>query len=80
MSKIIFWIVIIFAVLFALRLLSAAKAKRRRDAERQHDPDFKTIPDAMVRCARCGVFLPKADAQTVAGGYSCGDAKCKQRH
>jgi Flp pilus assembly protein TadB len=80
MSKVVFWIVLIFAVLFVLRLINAAKARRRRDAFRQNDPNIKPIADAMVRCVRCGVFLPQADAQAAPGGFVCGDPSCTQRH
>jgi hypothetical protein len=34
----------------------------------------------MVRCAECGVFLPKADALPSPKGFRCGDAACAQRH
>jgi len=78
MSKIIFWIVIVFVVLFGLRLLNVAKAKARRrsDAERQGG---KPPAEAMVRCARCGVFLPRADARPAGDGFRCGDPGCAQR-
>ena len=65
MSKIIFWIVVIFAVLLGLRLLNVAKAKqrgRRRSARRGARP----APPRRARwCAarRCGVYLPRADAR-----------------
>lgn len=80
MSKVVFWIVLIFAVLFVLRLINVAKAKRRRDAARQNDPNIKPIADAMVRCVRCGVFLPQADAKVAPGGFMCNDASCTPRH
>jgi hypothetical protein len=76
MGKIIFWIVIVFVVLFGLRLLNAAKAKRRADVARRSG----TSPaEPMVRCVRCGVFLPRADAKPAPGGFCCGDASCAQR-
>ncbi len=76
MSKVLFWIVVIFAVLFALRLYNAGKAKRHADAARK-----KTAPSGvpMVRCARCGVFLPKAEATAVTTGYVCSDPACARR-
>ena len=77
MSKVILWIVIIFAVLFILRMINVAKARRRRDEVRQKP---KQVADAMVRCVRCGVFLPQVDAQTAPGGFICGDASCTKRH
>jgi hypothetical protein len=78
MGKVLFWIVVVFAVLFALRLYNAGKAKRRGDArEARRKAGAAGVP--MVRCARCGVFLPKADATAVATGYVCNDAACARR-
>ena len=75
MGKIVFWILVVFAVLFVLRLLNAAKAKRRADLARRGG----TSPaEPMVRCVRCGVFLPRAEATPAPGGFSCGDARCAQ--
>ena len=78
MLKIILWIVIVFAVLMALRMLNVAKAARRaRDAAR----GTTQVPAAetMVRCTRCGVYLPRADAKPAAGGLVCADPGCAQR-
>ena len=76
MGKIVFWIVVVFALLFGLRLVNAAKAKRRADlARRSGTPPV----ESMVRCARCGVFLPQADATPVPGGFRCGDPVCGKR-
>ena len=72
MSKIIFWIVVIFVVLFALRMYNVAKSRKRR-ADGTPSP---AGPQAMVRCVRCGVFLPKPDARTAVDGYRCADPAC----
>jgi hypothetical protein len=79
MGKIVFWIVVFFAILFVLRLISLAKAKSRREGERGEPP--KAIPPAepTVRCVECGVFLPKSDATPVAAGYRCRDPACSRR-
>jgi len=79
-GKVLFWIVIIFAVLFALRLYNARQAKRRGDAARDAAQKKTTATgDPMVRCARCGVFLPKAEATSVSTGYVCSDPACARR-
>jgi uncharacterized protein len=77
MGKVIVWIVVVFVVLFALRLLNASKARRRRDAAAAG----RSAPrqEAMVRCARCGTFLPRAEAKAGPEGLTCGDPKCTQR-
>ena len=70
MSKIIFWIVVFFAILLVLRLVSIAKTKSDREPRR--DPP-KAIPPAepTVRCVDCGVFLPKAEASPAPTGSRC---------
>jgi ribosomal protein L32 len=78
MGKLIFWVVVVFVALFALRLVNVGKAKRRtraaEDAKKAGKPD-----ESMVRCSNCGVFLPQGDARPVSGGYVCGDPACSAR-
>lgn len=73
MGKIIVWIIVIFVILFALRMWNAAKA-RNRAAPRKAPADAQL----MVRCARCGTFLPKADATPTPEGFRCSDPTCAQ--
>lgn len=75
MGKIVFWIVIFFVLLFALRMINVAKlrARRARDAARP-----KAV-EAMVQCRHCGVFLPQPEATSVTGGYRCTDPACIAR-
>ena len=75
MGKIIFWLVVIFVVLFGLRLMNAGKAKRRAREAGEAGPSAET----MVRCGKCGVFLPQGEARPVAGGYVCGAPGCAVR-
>ena len=78
MGKLIFWIVVVFVALFALRLVNVGKAKRRaRDANEGKSAGKPS--ESMVRCSKCGVFLPQGDARPVAGGYICGDPACVAR-
>jgi len=72
MGKVVFWLVVIFGVLFALRLWNAAKARARSRAPKP----AAAGAEAMVRCVRCGVFLPKPDARATADGYQCADPGC----
>jgi uncharacterized protein len=77
MSKIIAWLVLIFVVLFALRLINARNHRaRRRQAERVQPSDAAA---PMVRCANCGVFLPRADARAMDSGFVCADSQCAKR-
>jgi hypothetical protein len=78
MGKFLFWIVIAFVVLLGLRLLNLGAAKRRaRDAS----ADGKGPPpsEAMVRCRRCGVYLPRAEALPAGDGFTCGEPACTAR-
>jgi uncharacterized protein len=77
MGKVILWIVVVFVVLLVLRLLNASQAKRRRGAAAAD----RSAPrqEVMVRCARCGIFLPRAEAQSGPEGLTCGDPKCRQQ-
>lgn len=76
MGKILFWVVLVFAVLFAVRLIGSAQAKKRR--ERADAPPPAKGAD-MVRCARCGTFVPRADAIEAPGGYRCREGACLPR-
>lgn len=77
MAKIIAWLILIFVVLFALRMISMRNARARRRAA---EPGAKASPGApMVRCVRCGVFLPRAEAVVVSDGHACADAQCAKR-
>ena len=79
MAKLLFWIVVVFGILFALRLVSVAKLKQR--AKSGAGPEGARVDaasDRMVRCARCGVYLPMAEARRVGNDYACADA-CTRR-
>lgn len=72
MGKVILWIVVVFVVLFALRLYNTAKGRARAAAKARQPVEA----EAMVRCARCGVFLPRPDAKAAADGYRCREPAC----
>jgi uncharacterized protein len=75
MAKILAWLVLIFVVLLALRMINMRKARTRTGAGATPGP-ARADSQAMVRCARCGVFLPRGDASPIAGGYACADSDC----
>jgi hypothetical protein len=74
MGKIIFWLVVVFAILFVLRLVNVAKSRGAGRAGKSKTPP----PAAMVRCVECGVYLPQADARPVPKGFHCGQVNCSQ--
>ena len=74
MTKVIAWIVVVFLVLFALRVINQGKARARR---KEAATEAKVAGTATVRCSRCGVFLPLAEARQSDGGkYVCADSSC----
>ena len=78
MAKVVAWLVLIFVVLLALRMINVRKTRSKiRGATRA--PAGDTIAQPMVRCARCGVFLPRSDAKPVTEGYACADSECAKR-
>jgi uncharacterized protein len=77
MSKIIAWLILIFVVLLALRMISMRNNRARRRAADPGKPVEAAAP--MVRCANCGVFLPRAEARTVNNGFACADGQCAKR-
>ncbi|HEY7787127.1 MAG TPA: PP0621 family protein [Casimicrobiaceae bacterium] len=84
MGKIIFWLVVFFVALLVLRLINVSNSRRgRRDAGGKTP---KAKDTAMIRCANCGVYLPRADAIESPRGPVCGDPQClpsdarSQRH
>lgn len=91
-GKIIFWIVVFFLVLLALRLVSVHKtradAKERRDEDdakskaanaKSGNRDDTPAQDSMIKCTRCGVFVPKATTVMASTGLVCSDKACGDR-
>ena len=74
MAKIIVWLIVIFVVLFALRFIGLRNARLRRGAQ----PGAARAPgsEPMVRCVRCGVFLPRKEALPQGEGYACATGSC----
>jgi hypothetical protein len=77
MSKIVAWLILIFVVLLALRMISMRNNRVRRRAA-EASKSVKT-GDTMVRCVNCGVFLPRAEARVVDSGFACADGQCAKR-
>ncbi len=79
MGRILVWIVVAFVALFALRLFNAAQLRKRRESE----PRRGSTGVPMVQCARCGVYLPRADASADAtadgAAYRCAEGCAPRR-
>jgi hypothetical protein len=80
MAKIIAWLVLIFLVLFALRMIGMRNAKAQRKSGQGGNTaratSAKPGAEPMVRCIRCGVYLPRKEAREVSGGYACAAGEC----
>jgi hypothetical protein len=83
MAKIIAWLVLIFVVLFALRMIGLRNARAKRNIGKSgNSGDAAQATSAgpgaepMVRCIRCGVYLPRVEALEVRGGYACAAGRC----
>jgi hypothetical protein len=74
MSRVIFWIILIFVVLFAIRMIGVRNERARRRAEKAAAP--KPAIEATVRCQRCGVYVPRVEARAVDGGFVCTGGPC----
>ena len=76
MTKIIAWLILIFVVLLALRMINMRKARARRGASAAKNAADAGAP--MVRCVNCGVFLPRSDALPLRDGFACADGHCSK--
>ena len=77
--KLLLWLIVIGVALLALRLVNLAAAKRRNGGKTRASPQGVRADD-MVRCVRCGVYVPSADAKPGPEGLTCGEPVClKQR-
>jgi hypothetical protein len=72
MGKILAWLILIFLVLLALRMINLRSARtRRKTAEAA-----RAAIEPMVRCSRCGVYLPRGEARKLGDAYACAAGRC----
>ncbi|MBI5006387.1 MAG: hypothetical protein HZB95_04600 [Nitrosomonadales bacterium] len=67
MSRLLFLLAVIVVVFLLLRAY-------RRKAPRQQDAAAEAEAEEMVRCAKCGVHLPKSESILAGGNFYCSDA------
>jgi len=75
MAKIVVWLIVILVVMLALRIANLRKARRRRARESGRAAASRSA-EPMVRCVRCGVYLPRAEAKPVRDGLACAAGQC----
>ena len=78
MGKLLFWIVLIILVLFVARIAGRMAAARQAGAQtNQRGKQARGAPpkpkplESMVRCAHCGIHLPRSDALLQNGQTWC---------
>jgi uncharacterized protein len=65
------FVLLVFAVLVLLWLLRGGAHRGRAPGRPSRDPP---TPQPMLRCAHCGVHMPRDEALPGRGGVFCGDA------
>lgn len=74
MGKLLFWIVLIILVLFVARIAGRMAAQRQADAQGGQKKKGAQPPpslESMVRCAHCGIHLPRSEALLQNGQTWC---------
>jgi len=79
MGKALFWVTLFIVGIFATRLLAIRAAKKRRpppQAPSEQD-NASAGAEEMVRCAHCGVHLPRSEASLLGQNTWCSPAHAK---
>ncbi|WMD19964.1 PP0621 family protein [Achromobacter seleniivolatilans] len=82
MGKLLFWVVLIIAVLFVARVAARMAAARQAGEQGGQKARGKTPPpkplESMVRCAHCGIHLPRSEALLQDGKIWCSEDHAKR--
>lgn len=76
MEKLFSWVLLIVVGVVIARILSRQNAARQHMATRQaprRGAPPSIAPEAMVRCAHCGIHLPRSEALLVQGKTWCSE-------
>lgn len=73
MGKLLFWVVLIIAVLFVARIAARMAAARQagEQPKASRSAPAAAAPESMVRCAHCGIHLPRSEAVLQNGSTWC---------
>jgi uncharacterized protein len=82
MGKLLLWFVVVLGVMMVARMISANKARAAgAKASRPRSGFMRKAPEKavehMVRCAHCGIHLPRSEAVMSAGQTFCGAEHAK---
>lgn len=82
MGKLIFWAVVIVAVLLVLRILALQQQKQANEPRadplpRRGKAPPVNPPESMVSCAHCGIHMPRSEALLINGQTWCSSEHAK---
>lgn len=60
LGKVLVWVLVVLGVMIVMRILSQKKHKARQSPQLHKRPAKST--ESMVRCAHCGIYLPRSEA------------------
>jgi len=72
------FMLVVFAQWFAKILRRRAREQREQAVGARKRSRAEALPEPMVRCATCGVYVPKSEAITMAGRSFCRDGHARQ--
>ena len=78
MGKLLSWVILILVGLIVVRILarqsaqSNAPARQPKQAPRRRAPPVQHT-ESMVRCAHCGIHLPRSEAVMIRGETWCSE-------
>jgi len=67
MSRLLFFVAVIAVVYWLLK-------SYRKQLPKQDQQDTSATSEEMVRCAQCGVHLPRSESILSSGNFYCSDA------
>jgi len=81
-GKLIFWAVVIVAVLLVLRILALQQQKQAAEPRAEPLPRRSKAPpvnqpESMVSCAHCGIHMPRSEALLINGQTWCSSEHAK---
>ncbi|MVW70308.1 PP0621 family protein [Bordetella sp. 15P40C-2] len=75
MGKLLIWVIIILAVMMVMRIVAARNSTRHTTRQSPPKPPARQPGqgpvESMVRCAHCGIHLPRSEATLLDGKTWC---------
>lgn len=82
MGKVLFWVIVIIGALLLARILARhnqntkVAAAQPKQAPKRGAPPIQH-PESMVRCAHCGIYMPRSEAVLTDGKTWCSQEHAK---